>query len=156
MAKLTVVCGLPGSGKSRLLGSMRLENPALAVVAEDYMLKSKDNRTEMNFSRYFDALVHALRGGSDCVIADIEFVKAVKRSELQRVVSGALQGTSVFWHWLAYERDPVQCVVNICRDVDLNDRVQLKRAAERIEKVGKLLPEFSIQVGAEVRPVWRP
>jgi predicted kinase len=149
MPMLTVVGGLPGSGKSRWLKQLEQDNPALAHVIEDYKKDSIGHRPEMIYSRHYADIVQALRDGRDCVIADVVFVDESKRNEIEDVIRVKVPGVEI--RWVVYEDDWRQCIRNLI-DGDPDDQHCLKRIA----KVLELRAQHSVPKGIEARPVYKP
>jgi predicted kinase len=145
MAKLIVVVGLPGSGKSDYVQRLKASCPG--VRAEDYMAESNDDSCRFTDSRHYRALVRALREGKDSVIAEIEYCDTWRRVEVEEVITRDAPGVTVEWHF--FENNPSQCEAN----VDSRGR---ESAAEEKQKIRRLSRQYQIPPGAKVIPVWSP
>lgn len=142
--KLTAVAGLPGSGKSRLLDQLRPACPGL--VADDFHAEPADGSPFVTSSRHYPALIHALRAGLDCAVADVAFTDTWRRLELEQVVRADAPGVEVAW--VFFENDLPRCLENVAA------RGRESRAAE--EEVARwLAPRYFVPPGAAAIPVWR-
>src|SRR5207244_2733612 len=131
MAVLTIVGGLPGSGKTTCLNQLRKERVDLGLVESDYKKDSISHRAEMIHSKHHDNLVPALAAGKDCVIADIVFVRRSKQCEIQDLIRSKVPGVTI--QWVIFENDWEQCIRNVQRgDPDP------MHATERIQRINEL------------------
>jgi len=145
MAKLIVVVGLPGSGKSHHVQELRTN--CAGVCAEDYMANSLGDSPRFTDSRHYGDLISDLRAEKDCVIADIEYCDTWRRVEVEEVVSRDVPGVTIEWH--CFENNPSQCEANV-------DRRSRESAEEEKRKIRSLSAKYHIPSGAEVIPVWTP
>jgi hypothetical protein len=144
MAKLFVVIGLPGSGKStRLLELVALHR---AVAADDFHKFSLDNRLDVPYSRHYPRVIHALRSGRSVVAADVSFCEPDRLAELERVIRAMVPDVEVVREYFA--SDPEQCLANVTR----RDTPEL---AEEMAAIRALAPRYRVPPGAVVRPVYR-
>ena len=143
MAKLIVVVGLPGSGKSHYVREQR--SSCTGVCAEDYMANSQDDSSRFTDSRYYSDLVRDLREGKDCVIADIEYCDTWRRVEVEEVISRDVPGVAIEWHY--FENNPSQCEANV-------NRRGRGTAEEETRKIHRLSRKYQIPPGAKVLSVW--
>ncbi len=144
MAKLTVVVGLPGSGKSRLLDGLRDDCPG--VVADDYHAGAQEGSPAVTMALEYPALVAALRAGRDCAIADGAFSDTGRRLELDRVIRADV--ARVVLKWVFFANDLEACLANVRR------RGRESRAAEE-EVARRLAPRYFVPEGVAALPVWR-
>jgi hypothetical protein len=145
VATLTVVVGLPGSGKSRLLDRLRAACPG--VVADDYHAAAHGGSPEVTDSRHYPALIAALRAGLDFYVADIAFTDSGRRLELDRVVRADVAGVVI--EWVFFANDLGACLANVRR------RGRESRAEEE-EMAQWLAPRYFVPQHATVLPVWTP
>jgi hypothetical protein len=143
MATLTVIVGLPGSGKSHYMHQHGAS--CQGVCAEDYMADSRDNSSELRHSRHHDALIRALRDGKDCMIADIEFCRLEKQDKLTSLIAAHVPGAAITW--ICFENDPVQSKLNAER------RGRADIAAE-LAKIDELSKVYHVPSNARRLPVW--
>ena len=144
MARLFVVVGLPGSGKTSRLGELVAEHRA--VAADDFHKLSLDNRPDVPYSRHYPRIIHALRAGRPCVVADVSFCDPDRLAELVRVVRAMVPDVEVVTEYFA--NDPPQCLANVTRR-DSPER------AEELAAIAALAPTYHVPPGAAVRPVYR-
>ncbi len=140
MTKLIVVVGLPGSGKSYLVRCLAREYSAFSV--EDYMKESINHLPLLTDSRHHNDLICSLREGRNCVIADIEFCKSLRRDELEKIVRDAVSGITIEWQY--FENNPEKCIANVKRRNRPN-------AQQEIEKIGCLSKQY--YVPPNVKPI---
>lgn len=145
MATLTVVVGLPGSGKSRLLDRLRAACPG--VVADDYHAAAHGGSPEVTASRHYPALINNLRAGLDCAISDIAFTDTGRRLELDRVVRADVAGVVI--KWVFFANDLGACLANVRR------RGRESRVEEG-EMARWFAPRYFVPHGATLLPVWTP
>lgn len=105
---LIFMAGLPGSGKTTRLSQMFQEG---WLVFDDYKANAFADCSKFRDSRKFRALVHALRDGVSCVVADIDFCKSDSRLEAEEAVCEEVAGVTFAWHFFA--NDPLACDENI-------------------------------------------
>lgn len=151
MAKLTVIVGLPGSGKSRWMQKRRDLYPG--VYAEDFMANSRGDRPGFANSRHYDKLICALQDGLDSIIADIAYCDSGSRAEVEPTVRRSAPSTTM--EWIFFEKNLDQCVRNIQargkHEPDREPKVDREIAeAHRLSKV------YSIPECVKRLPVWHP
>ena len=79
MPTLFAIAGLPGSGKSYLSKELK-EELQIEFAADDYMKESNKHSSKLKESKHHDKLVESLNSGSDCIVAEFEFVREEKRN----------------------------------------------------------------------------
>lgn len=144
MPTLTIVVGLPGSGKSHLIREYAAAHPA-ALVVDDYHAAPHHDSPAVEDARAYPELVAALRAGRDALVADIAFTDAAARDEFARVL-GAEPG--VVLAWVFFENDLAACLANIARR-DRASRADEEWAAR------EFAPGYVVPPGVVPRPVWR-
>lgn len=143
MAKLIVVVGLPGSGKSHLIRQRQAECPGVCV--QDFMANSHGHSHRFTDSRHYGDLVRDLRAGKDCVIADIAYCDTWSRVEVEGVIRQDVPGVTIEWQF--FENDPARCEAN----VEWRGR---SNAPEEKKKIRELARKYHIPPDASVIPVW--
>jgi predicted kinase len=146
MAKVVIVVGLPGSGKSHFVKSHRSQYNGLVVC--DYFKDSLVPTLSLPGSRHYQDLLKSLREGRDCLIADIAFCQAPRRAETVRILAELVPAAIV--EWVFFENNSEACRANIERDGGG------QRAQDRLEYLAKFAPDYSIPPGVEPLRVWQP
>lgn len=147
MPKVTMLIGLPGSGKTEYLSAPRRRGEP---VFDDFHANAIGNSHAFDNSRNRKPLKAALAARKDCFIADIEFCKS---SQLAEVVGGinrlaAELAILVTIDRLFFANDPVACEAN----VRVRNRPTL---AAELANIARLTREYRIPPDAQVLPVWR-
>lgn len=141
--RLTIIVGLPGSGKSHLLQEFQRAVPGL--IADDYMARSLGDRPGFEYSRYRTCLVEALSIGKDCAVSDITFCRAERRDEFAQSIGREVPGVQI--RWIFFEKRPDLCKQNVIR--------RAREAAEREKRnIDELSAVYSVPEGADVRSVY--
>lgn len=148
MATVTVIAGLPGSGKTHLLEELKEGLSGIAV--SDYMKESKSHSKNLKDSQHHDALMASLKAGKDCIIADVVFVKKKKRDEFISLLKAESPDSSV--KWICFANDWIQCLKNVDGRAG-SDSEKFERDATTVVS---LVRKYSAPEGAEMRNVWKP
>lgn len=143
MAKLTIVVGLPGSGKSTLIE--RVMNSIPGVCIEDYMKNSINYSRLFTYSRHYETLIGDLLAGKDCIIADIIFCDTACREDAVRIVRQNVPDVEI--EWLFFENAPEKCKINAIRR-----NSQLLQ--QELEYIRLLSVKYQIPDGAKVVDVY--
>ena len=104
MAKLILIAGLPGSGKSRYGGKLKSKVGATCYV-DDYHAQANDNRPGFENGREYRNLIAGLKRGEVWVASDIEWCRAEKRREVEAALHKAVPHVHIEWHFLAAGED---------------------------------------------------
>lgn len=143
MAKLVVVVGMPGSGKSHYIREQQPQFPG--VCAQDYMANSHGHAPRFTDSRFYTDLVHALREGMDSLIADIEYCDTWRRVQVEEVIRRDVPGVEIEWRF--FENDSAKCEANA-------ERRSRSNVAEEKRKIRELSRKYQVPPGAITMPVW--
>jgi hypothetical protein len=130
MTHVTVLVGLPGSGKTEL-GSR------LSGVFIDDLSRTVGERT---LAQFFDGL----QDDTDYVFADPYLCQPATHAVLAEAISRRFPGCTISWVFFA--NDPDACLENARRRDD-------GRLVEGF--IRTLTKRYVIPPGADVRPVWR-
>lgn len=143
MAQIILIAGLPGSGKTTYLETLRQEG---WLVFDDFKANAYNDSSVFWHSRNYEALLMALREGQKCVVVDIDFCKTNSRHEADTSLREQIPDLTL--NWVFFENDFQACQVNVRR-----------RASRSIEDNLRALDEYhalyQIPIGAQVIPVWR-
>jgi AAA domain len=145
VAKVTVIVGLPGAGKTHLVRQLSESYPG--VCEEDYHAHANNHSPLVTASRHYPRLIAALRAGQDCAIADIAFTCSWRRFELEQVLRSDVADVVVDWVYFANELE--KCIANIRRRARPNQ-------SEEISLARRLSPCYFVPQGVAVTPVWEP
>ncbi len=151
MQKITIITGLPGSGKSTYLKNHK-EEFGSALICDDYYKSAPGRTVEFNGSAYYQDLRDTLKEGKNVVIADIVFCEDELRREMQDGISKLILelNVDVEVEYRFFENNPEACVANILR----------RGRPERIESELKFIAEhkdtYHIPEGAIVLPIYQP
>lgn len=138
IGKLLMVIGLPGSGKSWLIDN-QLKQSVSGICVHDFHGNAIDNSPEVTKSRHYYDLLEALKAGHDCVIADIEFCRPVRRDRVIEAVQEEIPNLVVEHH--CFRNQPDKCIRNITnRNRDTSD--------EERRKVTRLSQSYILPAGA--------
>ncbi len=143
--KLLIVIGLPGSGKSYLISNM-LRQEVTGICVHDFHGNAIDDSPEMMKSRHYVALVEALKVGHDCIIADIEFCRSVRREIAAHTLQSELPGLKIEYHCL--RNQPERCMKNAA----IRNRRNVDEERRKIEDLSKV---YVIPLGAKEYDVKR-
>jgi hypothetical protein len=147
---LTIVCGLPGSGKSEWF----TENQSKFTFSSDDFFANAicdQNPGGKSFwhGRDYAQLVVRLNNGENCCISDIMFCKSETRAFAQQWFPAAVDGLT--FEWLFFENEPGACERNIQRDGETKSR----DPAGRLNSLRSLKSEYIVPEGAKRLPVFR-
>jgi hypothetical protein len=136
---LTVVIGLPGSGKTRYLDSLVRDGVVANEHArDDYHAHAPDMRPES--SLHFAELVSALTAGETCVIADVSFCYDDQLETVLAALRAQIPDLAV--QHVYFANDPKSCAENVESDTTRNDR-DARRA-----KIADLSQRYTPPAGA--------
>ena len=143
IGELTIVAGLPGSGKSEGLDFWRRRITGLVV--HDFHKDAHKNSPAVRDSLHFQAVVEALKAGHDCIIADIRFCETPRRQAIE--TEFRKEGFADF-RYVFFENAPEKCEANIIR------RNSEHRDSE-LRKLKELTVAYQIPEGTATWPVWQ-
>ena len=146
VAEVTLVAGLPGSGKTSYLSRMEREG---WLIFDDYKAEAFEDCSKFRSSKHFSRLTNAVRAGSKCVVADINFCRKESQEEAERELLTEVPGAKV--SWCCFENNPFACAVNIRKRPGRSD-------SQREQELGYLeeySPVYHFPRGAAILPVWR-
>src|SRR5437016_2437846 len=110
MAKVILVIGLPGSGKTHYL--RHVAGYTGARDFDDFKANAFNDNPDFRSARRFGELLADLWRGRDCIISDIDFCRPESLSEAELCIQGdAPPGTVIERRYFAPDRD--QCIANV-------------------------------------------
>jgi len=145
MVKLIIVIGLPGSGKSYKLYSLK-EKGEVDFIYDDFHGKSKYDIACIENSRHYIDLMDNLMTGHTCAISDIEFCLSNRMAyiiDYFKKQFGDIEIRSLY-----FNNDQEACSLNILRNQNRNNN-------ERLAKIKLLSNVYVVPNGAEVMEVYK-
>ena len=146
--KVTIVIGLPGSGKTTYLVSNFQKLPG-TLVCDDFHAQADSNSEDLERSRHFEEMKKALATGRSVVIADIAYCSTRRLDKVEsqiKELAGQL-GIDFGIKRLYFENDPTSCRRNLVK------RRRGESQKLELSLLGGLSRIYVIPPGAEVLPV---
>ncbi|HSW36866.1 MAG TPA: hypothetical protein VLG37_00685 [Candidatus Saccharimonadales bacterium] len=146
MAKLIIVIGLPGSGKSHYLRKLKADKLIWAFY-DDYQNKAYGKDPDPRLSRHYGPLLSRLKKGKTMAISDIRYCREPELDWLLKSVLDVLPETELELHY--FENKPEAAIKNIKQRTNPQAvEVQLKFVQENspnyiIPKIKKI-PIYSL------------
>jgi hypothetical protein len=110
MPKLIVVIGLPGSGKTHYLRTLKAEK-IIAGFYDDYQRGSYGKDMDPHLSKHYGPLLSKLKQGHTMAVADIAYCHQQHLDAFLRSVLKVLPDTKVELHY--FENNPTKALANI-------------------------------------------
>lgn len=151
MQKITVITGLPGSGKITYLKEHEREFGD-ALICDDYYKSAPGRTVEFKGSAYYADMAEALEAGRNVVIADIVFCEEAFRKEAQESIKNLIAelGIEVEVDYRFFQNDPDACIANIL------GRNRPERVASELKFIEEHRDNYRIPAEAIVLSVHRP
>jgi hypothetical protein len=147
MPKVTIVIGMPGSGKSRYFETVDQDK---VCIFDDYHGSAIDKSPRFEKSRHYECLKSALASGKDCLIADIDYCYEGRLNEAERGIEkiGNDLKIKIGIDHLYFQKDPNACKENVRR----RHREQME---EELRNIDKMNGAYNIPSSAPTWPVWK-
>ena len=111
-AKLLIVVGMPGSGKSTYLQRLK-DDGKIVEFYDDYQGRSHDNRPEPELSKCYTPLLAHLKKGETVAASDIRWCKEPDLHLFVAAVLRVAPEAEIEYHY--FQNDPKQCKANVRR-----------------------------------------
>lgn len=141
MTTVLFVVGLPGCGKTLYLDELQGQG---FRKFDDFKANAVNNSSKFVDSQHYPTLMTALRVGTDCAVADIDFCSVTARAEAEQVIVTTVPQVSVQWRFFAKDVD--RCRDNIVRRNRQSVHQDLKKLSEYAAK-------YAVPAGCDVLPV---
>ena len=152
MAKLTIIVGIGGSGKTHLCADLAKGGNARPFY--DATLAGDDNK-RAGFNCLGEMVARLLGTREDCVMDESHLTVPSFREKFKRFCDQFLIG--VEQEWIFFERDVVSCINNVHHDYQIKGRQELSRLkAVRGQSRDYEVPPPGAYPGHQLpRPVYR-
>ncbi len=120
--EITLLIGLPGSGKSYLI-KQRFSNSTNYIVFDDFKAGAVLDCSSFCFSKHYPEIIGQIKlGGKHIIIADIDFCAADSYMEAKKILEWWIKGLKSNYKIksIFFENDPLKCKSNLTRD---NNRI---------------------------------
>lgn len=145
MAKLILISGLPGSGKTYYLDNLIASGAVRKDRCyDDFHAGAHNDSPTVELSRWFIPLVSNLQAGNDCIVSDIEFCLKSRRDNLIEAIRIRVPSTKL--EIRCFENKP-----DICRTRVLAR--SRESTGEETENIGRLSRDYDIPKDAIVLKV---
>ena len=147
MAKLTIIVGPGGSGKSTYGGE--LSRKERVFFSEDATLVSMwDDNQRAGFGKITEAVVRMLRNGEDCIIEESHLVNLEFRKLFVSFCDELLP--DVDRHWIFFEHNPLGCINNVYHDAYSKQRRVERDHDSRFKAVVSQIENYRVPEPAEL------
>jgi hypothetical protein len=152
VAKLTIIVGVGGSGKTTYCHELASERNATPFT--DGTLAHSDRR-RAGFGCLGEMVARLLRNKEDCVMDESHLTHTAFRETFKKFCDEFLAG--VEQEWIFYENDVLACINNVYYDYHVNGRTGVSRlkAVENQGSVYVVPPAGTYPGHHQARPVYR-
>lgn len=146
MSKITIIIGLPGSGKTTYI-LQNYENIKKENIFDDY----HETSPEFEGSAYYPKLCNSLKNDEDVIISDIIYCKKEKLDLIVRKINELIKqlGVNAKIECLYFENNPEACKDNV------KNRIPPKRIVREISFIDNTTPDYNIPKRAKIIPIFK-
>ncbi|MFZ2072361.1 MAG: AAA family ATPase [Minisyncoccia bacterium] len=148
MQKITIIVGLPGSGKTTYIENNK-NNFKNAVICDDYHKSSYNHSHNFEDSVYYEDLKRTLKSGEDAVLSDIAWCKTERREILEKNIKNILEDIKINAEiiFIYFENNPEACKKNVLKR---NRNGRMEREMQFIDEVSA---QYTIPDNAIIIPI---
>lgn len=128
MAKVILIAGLPGSGKSTYGKKLKARLGA-ADYLDDYHANAIGDDPAFKRGRQYERLIAGLKNGETWIASDIESCRPQKRREVEATLQEDVPQVVIEWHFLATDEDTCR------RNVEQRDPQSRDSASGKIDEL---------------------
>lgn len=120
MAKLTIIVGIGGSGKTSLCKEIANQSPTPTYVFPDATLVQNNDERRAGHGALGEMVARLLGRGEDCLMDESHLVHPGFRNSFKRFCDTLLVG--VDQNWIFFEADGLACINNVYYDYTFGNR----------------------------------
>lgn len=145
MAKLIIIVGLPGSGKSYYFEALK-QNGIVDYVVDDFHAKSINDIPTVPNCRCFSKLEEYLTSNKTCAISDIRFCNIYHLAGILDYFHNHFK--NIIFDFVYFDNSPLICKQNVMRDTDRDIKA-------RLENIAYYSPQYIIPNNIEHKNVFK-
>ena len=150
MPKITIIIGLPGSGKTMYLKD-NAEKFRDFFICDDYHKSGYKKSKCFEDSLFYDDMQKALKEGKNVALTDIAYCKTERLKNAEEGIKKIAKelNLKIKTEYLYFENDPETCKQNILR------RNRANRIFRELKYIDETSKQYAIPKGVKIFPVFR-